>query len=49
MPSWSVLYAKIDPQHEIDPDAQDFDQHEWYIDYFKKRKARNSHLFLAFA
>ena len=34
--SLEILYAKIDPQHEIDPDAQDFDQHEWYIDYFKK-------------
>ncbi|MEM1218001.1 MAG: DUF523 domain-containing protein [Bacteroidota bacterium] len=34
--SLEILYAKIDPYHEIDSDARDFDQHEWYIEYFKK-------------
>jgi uncharacterized protein YbbK (DUF523 family) len=30
-----LLYAKIDPGHAIDPAAKDFDQHEWYLGYFK--------------
>lgn len=34
--SLELLYAKIDPNHTIDKNAKDFDQHEWYIDYFKK-------------
>ncbi len=31
-----ILYSKLDPTHPIDPEAQDFDRHEWYIGYFKK-------------
>lgn len=34
--SLELLYSRIDPSHQIDPDAKDFDQHEWYLDYFKK-------------
>ena len=31
-----ILYSKIDPSHAIEPTAKDFDQHEWYVSYFKK-------------
>ena len=34
--SLEILYSQIDPTHEVNKDAKDFDQHEWYIDYFKK-------------
>ena len=34
--SLEILYSKLDPLHEIDKTAKDFDQHEWYIEYFKK-------------
>ena len=30
-----ILYSKIDPSHRIDETAKDFDQHEWYVEYFK--------------
>ncbi|HQV05356.1 MAG TPA: DUF523 domain-containing protein [Chitinophagaceae bacterium] len=33
--SLEVLYSKIDPEHQVDKTAKDFDQHEWYIEYFK--------------
>jgi uncharacterized protein YbbK (DUF523 family) len=32
--SLEILYSKLDPDHVINPDAKDFDQHEWYIGYF---------------
>lgn len=35
--SLEMLYSRIDPTHEIDPEAKDFDQHEWYIRYFKSK------------
>ena len=34
--SLEILYSQIDPTHEVNKDAQDFDQHEWYKGYFKK-------------
>jgi len=34
--SLELLYKKIDNEHTIDPNAKDFDQHEWYVGYFKK-------------
>lgn len=34
--SLEILYSKLDPLHVIDKTAKDFDQHEWYIEYFKK-------------
>lgn len=34
--SLEILYSRIDPNHQIDSSAKDFDQHEWYLDYFKK-------------
>lgn len=34
--SLEILYSRIDPGHRIDRNAKDFDQHEWYVDYFKK-------------
>ncbi len=33
--SLEILYSKIDPNHQIDNTAKDFDQHEWYREYFK--------------
>ena len=33
--SLEILYTIIDPLHNIDSDAKDFNQHEWYINYFK--------------
>ena len=33
-----ILYSRIDPSHKIDETAQDFDQHEWYVEYFKRRE-----------
>ncbi len=33
--SLEILYSKIDSTHVINKEAKDFDQHEWYIDYFK--------------
>ncbi len=33
--SLEILYSRIDPKHEINKNAKDFDQHEWYISYFK--------------
>ncbi len=32
--SLEILYSKLDPEHQIDPNAQDFDQNEWYKGYF---------------
>ncbi len=32
--SLEILYSRIDPSHVINRDAQDFDQHEWYKEYF---------------
>jgi uncharacterized protein YbbK (DUF523 family) len=34
--SLEILYSQIDPTHEVNKEARDFDQHEWYMDYFKK-------------
>lgn len=34
--SLELLYLRIDPKHVINPDAKDFDQHEWYLSYFQK-------------
>ena len=34
--SLEILYSRLDPMHHIDKTAKDFDQHEWYIEYFKK-------------
>jgi len=34
--SLEILYSKIDPNHTIDTDAIDFDQHDWYKSYFGK-------------
>jgi len=34
--SLEILYSRIDPSHEINPTAKDFDEHEWYIGYFGK-------------
>ncbi|MCB9235053.1 MAG: DUF523 domain-containing protein [Bacteroidia bacterium] len=34
--SLEILYSRIDPSHVIDPQARDFDQHEWYVGYFKQ-------------
>lgn len=34
--SLEILYSKIDPSHTIKEEAKDHDQHEWYLDYFKK-------------
>lgn len=34
--SLELLYSKIDPLHKVNPEAQDFDQHEWYKGYFGK-------------
>ncbi len=31
-----ILYSKIDPEHVVNPQANDHDQHEWYLEYFKK-------------
>ncbi|MEM9820108.1 MAG: DUF523 domain-containing protein [Bacteroidota bacterium] len=36
--SLEILYARIDPKHVINEAAKDFDQHEWYINYFKPIK-----------
>lgn len=32
--SLEILYSRIDPTHEINKEAKDFDQHEWYKSYF---------------
>jgi len=34
--SLEILYSKIDPLHNVKIDAKDHDEHEWYIEYFKK-------------
>ena len=34
--SLEILYSRLDPEHQVDPTAKDFDQNEWYIGYFKK-------------
>lgn len=34
--SLEILYSRLDPDHPMDETAKDFDQHEWYIEYFKK-------------
>ena len=36
--SLEILYSKIDPLHVINKEAKDFDEHEWYISYFKEDK-----------
>jgi uncharacterized protein YbbK (DUF523 family) len=36
-----ILYSRLDPKHQIDKSAKDFDQHEWYVEYFKKQKSTN--------
>jgi len=35
--SLEILYSRIDPKHEINKDAKDFDQNEWYIKYFQNK------------
>lgn len=32
--SLEILYSRIDPKHTMDPEAKDFDQHPWYLEYF---------------
>ncbi|MBL7831829.1 MAG: DUF523 domain-containing protein [Saprospiraceae bacterium] len=34
--SLEILYSKIDPDHQIDASAKDFDQDEWFQKYFTK-------------
>lgn len=34
--SLEILYSRLDENHIIDENTKDFDQHEWYINYFKK-------------
>lgn len=34
--SLEILISKLDPQHNIDPDAIDHDETFWYKEYFKK-------------
>lgn len=34
--SLEILYSRIDPSHEINKEAKDFDQNEWYINYFSR-------------
>ncbi len=34
--SLEILYSKIDSSHKVNAAAKDHDQHEWYIEYFKK-------------
>jgi len=34
--SLEILYSKLDPNHEVQEDVIDHDQHEWYREYFKK-------------
>lgn len=36
--SLEILYAKLDKDHQTDKTAKDFDQHEWFVEYFKKDK-----------
>lgn len=36
--SLEILYSRIDLTHEVNKDAKDFDEHEWYVSYFKKKK-----------
>lgn len=33
--SLEILYSKLDSNHIIDKNAKNFDQHEWYLSYFK--------------
>ncbi len=33
--SLEILYSRLNPSHQIDTSAKDFDQHEWYRQYFK--------------
>ncbi|MBK8873391.1 MAG: DUF523 domain-containing protein [Bacteroidetes bacterium] len=35
--SLDLLYSKIDSSHIPNPEAKDFDQHEWYLSYFNKK------------
>lgn len=34
--SMEMLYSRIDSNHNINKEAKDHDQHEWYISYFNK-------------
>jgi uncharacterized protein YbbK (DUF523 family) len=34
--SLEILYSKIDPLHVLNSAAKDHDEHEWYIEYFRK-------------
>jgi uncharacterized protein YbbK (DUF523 family) len=34
--SLEILYSRINPHHQVDTTAKDFDQHEWYTGYFGK-------------
>lgn len=37
--SLELLYSRLDPSHQIDSSAKDFDQHEWYLEYFNIRNS----------
>lgn len=37
--SLELLYSKIDPDHQVNPEAKDYDQDEWYLGYFGSTKA----------
>jgi uncharacterized protein YbbK (DUF523 family) len=36
--SLEILYSRLDPHHKMDKNAKDFDQHSWYLEYFKNKK-----------
>ncbi len=36
--SLEILYSLLDPTHQVNEAAKDFDQHEWYLGYFKSDK-----------
>ena len=38
--SLEILYSRLDPAYQIDKTARDFDQHEWYVSYFKGEDRR---------
>ncbi len=39
-----ILYSKLDANHLINKLAKDFDQHEWYLEYFKHKNVSNDNL-----
>ncbi|MFI5204949.1 MAG: DUF523 domain-containing protein [Flavobacteriales bacterium] len=36
--SLEILYSRIDPNHVINKNAKDHNEHEWYISYFSKQQ-----------